>query len=155
MAKWAEKEAAVRALERSGMVDPNDLIKAARHPGHPWHDGFTWDVTQAAAERWREQARAIIRQLHFEVLVEEVGVSVVAYVPNPDKDDHRFASLPKIRSKVKVSLVLAAEIHQLVGVAGRVYGIAVSKQNIVGAGVVTKLRMIRDMVAKLEAELEG
>jgi hypothetical protein len=54
---WKEKEAAIRSLESGGMVDPLSLIEAARNEDHPCHGDFTWDVEQAASERWRDQAR--------------------------------------------------------------------------------------------------
>jgi len=145
--KWADKEAAVRALEKNGKVDPRDLIEAARSPKHPCHGDFTWDIESAAAERWRDQARWIIRRCKFNVIVEDVTEPVVRYVPDADEDV--FASLPKMRSATKVSNVLAAEIQMLHGVASRVYGIAISKQGMVDNSVLVALRMVRDTVAGL------
>lgn len=150
---WKVKEAAIRALEKNGRVDPVDLIEAARNPDHPCHDDFTWDVDQAAAERWRDQARALIRTCKFEVLVEDIGNAVCMYVPSGD-EDATFVSLPKIRSKSQASAVVLAEVSMLLGNASRAYGIALAKTNIVGAGVVAQLLSIREQVAALKAELE-
>lgn len=152
--KWAQKEAAVRALEKNGRIDPNALIDAAREKNHPCHGDFTWDVKRAALERWRDQARAIIRRCKFLVEVEEVTTPVVNYVPATEVDMADFVSLPKVRAKGKVSAVLLAEVHQLVGIASRAHGIALSKLNIVGAKVVAKLRSIRDQAEEIEAMLE-
>jgi len=154
MTKWSEKENAVRKLERNGKVDPLDLISAARDPNHPCHEDFTWDVNQAAAERWRDQARSIIRQCRFDVVYEDVTSPVVQYVSSTDKDSDVFVSLPKTRSKTKVSIVLLAELRMLSGLANRVYGIALSKQNIVGADLVSRLRMIRDTLAEIKTVME-
>lgn len=149
---WKEKEAAIRALEKNGRVDPAELIEAARNPEHPCHESFTWDIEQAAAERWRDQARELIRAVKFEVLVEDVGNKVCMYVPSGD-DNSVFMSLPKIRSKAQASPVVLAEVSMLLGNASRAYGIALAKTNIVGADVVAQLKLIRDQVAALKAEL--
>ena len=57
---WKAKEAAIRALEKNGRVDPAELIEVARDPEHPCHSSFTWDIEQAAQERWRDQAREFL-----------------------------------------------------------------------------------------------
>lgn len=149
---WKEKEAAIRALEKNGRVDPVELIEAARNPEHPCHGDFTWDVEKAAAERWRDQARELIRSVKFEVIVEDVGNLVCMYVPSGDEDSV-FMSLPKIRSKSQASAVVLAEVAMLLGNASRAYGIALAKTNIVGADVVAQLLSIREQVAALKAEL--
>ena len=152
MSSWSEKEAAVRALEKGGRVDPVDLINAAKNPSHPCHDDYTWDVEAAAAERWRDQARAIIRKCRFEVVYEEVSTPVVQYVPCAD-DETVFLSLPKVRSTSKMADVMSGEIKMLHGLASRVYGIALSKQNIVGKSVVSELGEIRDRLAALKESM--
>ena len=149
---WKAKEAAIRALEKNGRVDPAELIEVARDPEHPCHSSFTWDIEQAAQERWRDQARELIRSVKFEVLVEDVGNRVCMYVPSGD-DDSVFVSLPKIRSKSQASAVVLAEVSMLLGNASRAYGIALSKTNIVGADVVAALMSIRDQVAALKEQL--
>lgn len=153
MSAWSEKEASIRALERGGKVDPVDLIEAARDPGHPCHDEFTWDIDAAAQERWRDQARSIIRKCKFDVVYEDVTTPVVRYVPCGD-DDTTFLSLPKLRSSSTVSAVLSAELKMLHGLSARVYGIALAKQNIVGAGVVGELGLIRDQLGVLKESME-
>ena len=154
--KWAEKERAVRALERGGKVDPADLIEASRAPDHPCHGDFTWDVDAAAAERWRDQARSIIRRCKFEVTVEDITERVVMYVAEPSSDeDDLFLSLPRVRGVARTSAIMSAEVTALAGLASRCYGIALAKQDIVGAGAVATLATIRDMASALAAELGG
>jgi hypothetical protein len=155
MVSWKHKEAAIRLLERDGKVNPNDLVKAARSAGHPCHGDFTWDIEDAAKERWRDQARAIIRRCKFEVLVEEITERVVRYVPTIDPDENTFISLPKMRGVTKVSSVLIAEIGMLHGLASRVHGIAIAKQGVVGGGVAAKLGVICNTLMDLKCELEG
>lgn len=150
---WKEKEAAIRALEKNGRVDPEELIEASRNPDHPCHTSFTWNVEQAAAERWRDQARALIRAVKFEVKIEELGSKVCMYVPSGD-EDAVFVSLPKIRSKSQASSVVLAEVAMLLGNASRAYGIAMAKAGIIGDDVVAQLKAIRDQVAAVKASLE-
>jgi hypothetical protein len=110
-------------------------------------------VEAAAAERWRDQARALIRACKFEVMVEEVGQKVVCYVPSGDEDS-MFVSLPKVRNRAFVDSLLLAEVGMLHGLAARVYGIGLAKQGMVGHEVVAKLGSIRDQLAAVKSELE-
>lgn len=155
MVTWAEKEAAIKALEVGGRVDPERLIEAARSPEHPCHADFTWDVEQAAAERLRDQARGLIRRVQFEVITEEVTEKVVMYVPTEHEDEHGYSNLTKIRRASTVSSVMLSEVAMLHGVSARVYGIALAKQGMVGDDVVDRLRGVRDSLAALKAELGG
>lgn len=157
MTKWQDKQAAVKALETNGKVNPQDLIAAARAAGHPCHNDFTWDVAKAASERWHDQACAIIRKCKFQVLIEDtkVGIEVAQYVSTPDayEGEPTYSSLPKVRSASKVSTVMFAELAQLHGLAARVYGIALAKQNTVGNHVVAQLEVIRDQLELLKQEV--
>lgn len=155
MAKWADKAAAILALEQGGKVDPNDLIEAARSVSHPCHGDFTWDVKTAAAERWRDQARSLIRRVSFEVTVDDVTESVVRYVPNDDSEEPQFRSLPKVRSQAVAGSLIASEVSMLHGLASRVYGVALAKENLIGVDCVATLRTVRDTLAELKAELVG
>ena len=152
MTAWKDKENAVRALEKNGRVDPVALINAARDASHPCHGDFTWDVDAAAAERWRDQARALIRRCKFEVIIDDVTQPIVRYVESPD-DEPMFYSLPKIRSASKVSAVMFRELSMLHGNAARVCGIATAKSGMLGDGVVGELTSIRDRLAVLKESL--
>ena len=144
---------AVRALERNGRVSCADLIDAAKDPGHPCHHRFTWDIQQAALERWHDQARAIIRSVKFQVLEDtEITTPVCQYIPSPDSEPS-FVSLPKIRKQADMRNALWAELAQLHGIASRVYGIAVAKERLVGSGVVSQIRTLRDLAAAIKQEL--
>ncbi len=151
---WAVKQAAVEALERNGHVDPDELIEVARDPDHPLHGDFTWDLSEAASERWHDQARAIIRKCKFAVLFEDTTMAVVQYVSAPEKDDNTFASLPKMRKKSDVYSTLSTEVAALLGIASRAYGTAVAKRNITGPHISDTLKVIRDMIADLKASMD-
>jgi len=150
---WADKEAAIRALEKDGRVDPWKLIDAASDPKHPCHGDFTWDVEEAARERWWEQAAALIRGCKFIVQVEDVGEPVVMYVSHPDTDIKEYVSLPKMRKKADTIGVVLAEVRQLCGDASRAYGIALSKSNIIGPSASQQLLRVRDQLFGLREEL--
>ena len=148
----AEQDA-VRKLAQGGHIETAWLIEAARDPSHPCHKRFTWDVKRAAEERWHDQARAIIRQVVFEVQVEEATQSVCEYVPSSDKEERQFVSLPRMRKKADTVAMLRKEVAMLHGVAARVYGIASTKEKIVGSGVVAKIKAIRNQAAAVKGEL--
>lgn len=153
MAKWSDKEAAIRALEKNGRVDPNDLISAAKHRSHPCHRDFTWDVERAAEERWRDQARYLIRKCRFEVTFEDVTSPVVQYVAS-NSEESVFLSLPKMKGKAAVRETMQVELDSLLGNVARVRGIANSKQNILGRKVISTLNTIYSLVEGLRDDLE-
>lgn len=152
MSTWADKEASIKALERNGRVKPDDLIEAARSPDHPCHSDFTWDTQKAAAERLRDQARGLIRRVQFQVVVDDISERVVHYVASDQDEGRDFASLPKLKRVSTVSAIMASEIAMLHGLASRVYGIALAKQAMVGDDMVTQLRDVRDLLARLKAK---
>lgn len=146
MASWSEKVAAIKAVARNGIVDPRDLIEAARNANHPCHEDFTWDVESAAAERWRDQARALIRRVKFEVVMDDVSISVPQYVAETRDDEPLFTSITRMRSTESVSDLLASEMAMLLGNARRVRGIAASRKEVIGEEMFAKLQAICTMI---------
>jgi hypothetical protein len=152
------KYEAVRALEHNGGVRPHDLVEAARDPDHACHNDFTWDVEEAARERWHDQARAIIRSFSFTVEIKDVGTASVSYyVPDPsskDADDEpqrdsMFRSVTSIRTKNDSRALFKSEVKQLLGLVSRVYGIAVAKRRLLDDDTVDTLQTVRDLVRGL------
>jgi len=155
MIKWSDKEAAIRALEKDGMVDPLDLIEAARSPEHPCHDDFTWDIEKAAEERWRDQARKLIRQVHFEILTDETVERCVMYVANEtEAEEQLFVSVPKIRSKSEACSKFLREVNALLGHVNRVCGLVASKERLIGKERAEVIRDIRTKLNDLVADFE-
>lgn len=151
---WDVKEAAILALQRDGDVDADDLIAAARDPTHPCHDDFTWDVGRAAEERWKDQAQALIRRVRFAVIEDDVNVKAPQFIPSRDGEDV-FHSLTEMRSPTKISSTLIAEVAQLLGVAHRVYGIALAKKDMVDGRIVNQLKGVCDRVRKVKEQLSS
>jgi hypothetical protein len=150
---WKQKAKAIRSLERDGVIDPAELIEEARDPMHPCHGDFTWDVEKAAEKCWRDEARALIRQCKFEVMVEDVGERVVEYVSNDEYDEPVFFSVPKLRGRAAVRSMMFTEIAMLHGVVSRVYGLALSKQGTLGGGVVKQLNVIKSELKGMKEDL--
>jgi hypothetical protein len=150
---WKQKAAAIRSLERDGLVDPAELIEAARDPMHPCHGDFTWDIEKAAEKCWWEEARALIRQCKFEVRVEDVGYPVVEYVSNDEYESPVFHSVPKLRGKAAIRSMMFTEIAMLHGVVSRVYGLALSKQGTLGVGLVRQLDGIKSELRGMKEDL--
>jgi hypothetical protein len=77
--------AALRGLERRGLLQPFDVVEAARDPGSPLHDSFEWNDS-VAAERYRlEQARRLIRTV-WETDTDLQTFNPPIYVHDPDLD---------------------------------------------------------------------
>jgi len=86
------QEVAVRltALEQAnGLLDPVDVVEAARDPASPMHDFFEWDDSEAARLHRLGQARQLIRRVKIEVTVRDVPMDVVRYVRDPDTVSYR------------------------------------------------------------------
>jgi hypothetical protein len=60
----------IERMKDLGPITPARVVEEAKQPDSPFHNGFTWDVRQAAEERWADQARYILRSL---VIVEVRG----------------------------------------------------------------------------------
>ena len=153
MVKWIDKAAAIRALEHDGKVDPDDLIEAAKATSHPCHDDFTWNRHAAAQERWRDQARALIRRCKFSVLVDDVTERVVQYLPSGDEES-LFISVPRLRAKGQTKAAMLAELRMLLGLVARIRGIALAKQGIIGPNVAVQLGVVSGIVEALLVEME-
>lgn len=75
-------KAALKKLERNGMLRPDAVVEAARDVKSPLHTFFTWDDSEAA-KKWREeQARQLIRSVKIEVNA-GVPTEIRAYVSLP------------------------------------------------------------------------
>jgi hypothetical protein len=59
--------------QKHGVITPELLVKEGRRRGSPVYRYFTNDVNEAAAKRWLDEARMIIR-------------SVYIYIEQPDED---------------------------------------------------------------------
>ena len=97
-----EIEGAIRALAdaNGGQITPAMVVSAARHPESPLHSCFTWDVQQAAQERWIDQARKLIRSVRVEVTSTEYNLRAPAFVRDPSLPGGTpgYATLARVRT---------------------------------------------------------
>lgn len=61
------------ANHNNGLLDPHDVVEAARSPKSHLHDHFEWDDTLAAEGFRIVQARGLIQKIKLTVLREEGG----------------------------------------------------------------------------------
>ncbi len=66
-----------------GRLTPQAVVDDAKDPASPLHAHFTWDVNEAAAERWLDQARTLIRTVHVTFRTEHTVVRAPYYVRDP------------------------------------------------------------------------
>lgn len=95
----------LRQLEdESGFLDLELVIDDARDPNSPMHDQFTWDVNQAAMERWKDQARAMIRSVRYTEQTTKVELDVSHYVSVSQKTERAgYMSLDSVRTQKDLS----------------------------------------------------
>lgn len=67
-------------------VTPENVVKEAKKPGHPWHNRFDWDVDRAAQQHWENVARNIISKIEVTVVTTERSYTVNLAVRDPRKD---------------------------------------------------------------------
>ena len=114
----------LQALQREGRLAVDDVIEDGRDPSSPLHAHFTWDIAEAAQERWRDQARALIRRVKLEVTVRQVAISVPRFVRDP-AEKHVYRPLLSVRCEEETSRrVIIDEMNRVVQAARRARAIA-------------------------------
>ena len=84
MSTEAVRAALAEIAERNGgRLTPDAVVKEARKPASPLHGYFTWDVKEAAAERWLDQARQLIRSVRVEVTTTQFSMRAPEYLRDP------------------------------------------------------------------------
>lgn len=91
------RDALWRMFVRDGSITPEAVVAEARDETSPeysnLHKYFTWDVQQAAEERWREQAKGLIRRYWVTVEIKpESFVRLRAFSSIPTEDGPAYVS---------------------------------------------------------------
>src|SRR5690349_24796471 len=87
------------AKRNGGVLSPEAVIAAARSEASPLHKFFTWDVQQAAQERWVDQACQLIRKFKVEVTIEPFTFKAPAFIRDPqDRVKRTYVSLGRLQS---------------------------------------------------------
>lgn len=89
--------AELQNLEQSGMITPDRVVRAARRTSSAMHHRFQWDDSRAARAYRIEQARELIRSIHFTVLFEDRPVVAPVYVRSPqaEADSQGYSSVQR------------------------------------------------------------
>ena len=140
---------------RAGRLSTSVVLAEAESPGSPLHEFFEWNDTVAGEAYRLDQARALIRQVKFEVVVEAVTVRSVRYVSEPNDDTSMYVSQPRIRSREHASSVMAAELARLLGNVDRTLGIARIQAAILPDDIAGTLEAVRQSVSDMLAECRG
>lgn len=120
-----EVEKALAEIAASGELIPDRVVEAARDPASALHAYFTWDNDEAA-KRWRaEQARALIRSVKIEVIVEERAIVVPRYVHDPDAPSGGYVATASIApASDKAVRVMHDELQRVLGALERARAVA-------------------------------
>lgn len=119
-----------------GTLTPRAVVDDASDPRSPLHSQFEWD-NDLAADKYRiEQARRLIRKVRVDVEIEEIAVSTVRYVHDPQlpAGEQGYVEAASLRSdedlarealaheleRVKAALDRARNVSQALGLEGEV-----------------------------------
>jgi len=113
------KERAIRERLRElecedGSLDLDAVIESAKNPDDPMHSEFTWDVSKAAQERWRDQARALIRSVKYIEKTTQLELHCPNYVHiTRPLGKTGYISMDSVKSSKDISLdVLNEEVRR-------------------------------------------
>ena len=123
-----EKASFIRGIARDdGVIEPSEVVDAARSPRSPIHDDFLWDDTAAANAHRIEQARRLIRLVKIEVVVEDIVFSAVNYVSDPNRQPHSRSYLDLVVAATRpetAEAILVAELSRIASQLRRIRSIA-------------------------------
>lgn len=147
---------AMRAIAdaNDGTLTPDLVIEAARDPASPLHSEFTWDRDEAAYERWRDQARALIGKVRIEIRTTEYSFEVPRYVRDPTVHARvqGYTSLDRLRRDREAAReAVMAEFVRASGALARAKHLAVA------LGLADEIEALRERVSELaeRAQQEG
>lgn len=139
---------AIRAIadRNGGRITPDMVVDAARSPASPLHEHFTWDVREAAEERWRDQARALIRAVRVEVTTTEFAVRAPIFVRDPAAPEtvQGYVSLGRLRTDEDLAReAVVAEFARAAAALTRAKAIAAA------LGLADEIEEVRERVLRI------
>jgi len=144
----------LKAIEsRAGKLTPEQVVTVAADEASALHGCFTWDDSEAAA-KWRlDEARAIIRSVRIETVIEDRTIRSVAYVRDPTQESSEagYVATMRVRKPDAVEVV-RSELNAVAALLERAQGIAETRADAV-PGVAEKIESIAAQVVKLAAGL--
>lgn len=123
-----EVKQALTALETAnkGLLRPEDVVEAARPRDSVLHPLFTWNNAAAAEQHRLNEARALIRMVRVEMVVNRVIIEVPYYVRDPTLGKTQgYRSLGRLRNDEDIAReTVLAEFQRAVGALTRAKAIA-------------------------------
>jgi hypothetical protein len=95
--EFIRAELAAIASKHGELLQPSDVVNAARSEDSILHKFFDWDDSHAA-HAWRmTQARGLIRQFRYVITTETTQISSVYYIRDPDLEQGEAGYIPAQR----------------------------------------------------------
>lgn len=147
------------ATAGGGRLTPQAVVDDAKDESSPLHGHFTWDIDKAAAERWLDQARTLIRSVEITFRTETVVVRVPYFVRDPEAGpkEQGYISVKAVRTESDLAReVLVQEFSRVADLMrrARVLAKALQLDEEVGA-MVDSIVELRDRVAALDTHPPG
>jgi hypothetical protein len=94
-------KAAIIALadKNGGLLQPEEVVNAARDPQSPLHTQFEWNVEKAAEQHWLATACQLIRKVRVVVITTELTVPILAPLFGRNADAGGYATLDYLRQE--------------------------------------------------------
>ena len=121
-----EQQDALMAIAASGDLTPDRLVTEAADEASPLHSLFEWDDAKAAHSHRVATARAVIRAVKIEVIVQQRRVVAPCYVHDPerDKDGGYIRTVTLASDRDQAVRVLHQEMERIAGAVRRIRAIA-------------------------------
>ena len=112
-----------------GTLTPDAVVKDAKSVSSPLHTHFEWDDDVAANKFRLDQARRLIRSVRVDVEIDEIVVSTVRYVHDPEAGDGEqgYVEAASLRGDVDLAReALANELARVKAALDRARSVAVA-----------------------------
>ena len=119
------------AAANGGRLTPEMVVNDARDESSPLHAHFTWDVDQAAAERWLDQARTLIRSVEVTFRTETTVVRAPYFVRDPEAGakEQGYIAVKALRTEADLAReALVDEFSRVAGMLRRARNLAKALQ---------------------------
>lgn len=99
----------LKKLTEEGVLDPENVVEAARNPKSAMHDQFNWDDSEAAHAYRLQQARALIKRVVVEVVrPDQQTVLVPSYIRSPTGKGYEMTQEVTVNTMDRKTVVLRA-----------------------------------------------
>jgi hypothetical protein len=97
----------LQQLAVGGVLEPEQVVEAARNPNSSMHNQFVWDDNEASHLYRLQQARALIKRVKVEVIrSDNEVVRVPVFVRSPTGSGYEATQQVVVRHADRITLVL-------------------------------------------------